>query len=68
MQLKMRSDTICFNTMPSIGDKRPLPTVDIATEPDEILPEGCYQLEVRLRGPNGQEYTATTHLVVDHIA
>lgn len=67
MQIKMESDTVWFNTMPTVGQgRRALPTVNVSIQPDEVLPEGKYELEVRIKGPDGKEQTATTRLVVAH--
>ena len=67
MQIKMNSDTVWFNTMPIIGEgDNELPSVEVIIEPDEILPEGKYELEVRLKGPDGKEHIATTSLCVAH--
>jgi hypothetical protein len=63
----MRSDTVWLNTMPTIGEGgRGLPTIDVAIQPDEVLPEGKYELGVRLKGPDGKEQTAFVRFVVAH--
>ena len=71
MRLKLKSDTVWFDTMPSIaheeGSGGPyLPDVEIILQPEEVLPEGKYELEVRLKGPDGKVQTATERLVVAH--
>lgn len=67
MRANLKSDTVWFNTMPTIGDGgHSLPGIEVTLEPEEVLPEGKYELEVRLKGPDGKEQTATTRLVVAH--
>lgn len=69
MKIKLKSETVWFNVMPTIGEGgRPLPTVDVTIEPGEVLPDGEYQLEVCLTGPKGKKRRATARLVVEHIS
>jgi len=71
MRLKLASDTLWINTMPMIAtgpksDEPELHDFGITLQLEGVPPEGKYELEVRLKSPDGKEHTATARMVVAH--
>lgn len=67
MRIKMTGGPIWFNTMPTIGSAgHSLPSIPLTIDPQEVLPEGTYAVEVTLKGPDGKEHKATAQFTVGH--
>ncbi|MBU0750364.1 hypothetical protein KKH15_02500 [Patescibacteria group bacterium] len=66
VKVKLKSETHWVNVMPSIGQTRSPESLEIVLDPEEILPEGDYELEVTLKGTDGQPRTASARLRVSH--
>ena len=55
-------------TMPEMpAPEKTTPDIELTLKLDGVLPEGRYEVEVVLKGPDGTEQRATAHLVVSHV-
>ncbi len=72
MHIKLKSETVWIDTMPSIitaigvEDARKPPDVEINLQFDEVLPQGDHEIEVVIKGPDGSERKAVTRMRICH--
>jgi hypothetical protein len=73
MQVTPKSGLVDINVAPIItipglpATERTTPDIELVLKPEGVLPEGRYEVEVILRGADGTEQKAITHVVVSHI-
>lgn len=66
IKVELKSEILRFNVMPSIGGTRPLPGLEVSVKPDEVLPEGDYELEVGIINPEGKAARTRVQFRVSH--